>query len=67
MKNECRDFEIEPQDFDSIFLWKVFWKLLKQETPIRFFVKVFLLGALFFATVLFLVLFLVLVGDFAGA
>ena len=29
MKNAPRDLEIEPEDFDSIFLWKVFWKLLE--------------------------------------
>ena len=58
-----RDLEIEPEDFDSIFLWKVFWKLLKQENPLCFFLKVFLLGAALVA----LILFIVLVGDLAGA
>lgn len=58
-----RDLEIEPEDFDSIFLWKVFWKLLKQENPLCFFLKVFLLGAGLIA----LILFIILVGDLAGA
>ncbi len=63
MKNTPRDLEIEPEDFDSIFLWKVFWKLLKQENPLCFFLKVFLLGAGLIA----LILFIILVGDLAGA
>lgn len=62
MKNAPRDLEIKPEDFDSIFLWKVFWKLLKQENPLCFFLKVFLLGAVLIA----LMLFIVLVGDLAG-
>jgi len=63
MKNAPRDLEIEPEDFNSIFLWKVFWKLLKQENPLCFFLKVFLLGAGLIA----LILFVILVGDLAGA
>lgn len=63
MKNVPRDLEIEPEDFDSIFLWKVFWKLLRQEKPFRFFLKVLLVGALFVA----IVLFLVLVGDITAS
>jgi hypothetical protein len=63
MKNAPRDLEIEPEDFDSIFLWKVFWKLLKQENPLCFFLKVILLGAAFVT----LILFILLVGDLAGA
>lgn len=63
MKNAPRDLEIEPEDFDSIFLWKVFWKLLKQENPLYFLLKVLLLGAAFVA----LILFVLLVGDLTGA
>jgi hypothetical protein len=63
MKNAPRDLEIEPEYFASIFLWKVFWKLLKQENPLCFFLKVFLLGAGLIA----LILFIFLVGDLAGA
>lgn len=64
MKNAPRDLEIEPEDFDSIFLWKVFWKLLRQEKPLRFFLKVLFLSTLFVA----FVFFLILVGDIvAGA
>ena len=54
MKKTERDFEIKPEDLDSFFLWKVFWKLLKQENPLFFFLKVFLLGAAFIAFVLFI-------------
>lgn len=63
MKNTPRDLEIKPEDFDSIFLWKAFWKLIKQENPLCFFLKVCLLGAAFVA----LILFIFLVGDLAGA
>jgi len=63
MKNTPRDLEIEPEDFDSLFLWKVFWKLMKQENPLCFFLKVFLLGA----GLIVLILFIILVGDLAGA
>lgn len=63
MKNAPRDSEIEPEDFDSIFLWKVFWKLLKQENPLCFLLKVMLLCAAFVV----LILFIFLVGDFVGA
>lgn len=63
MKNAPRDFEISRQDFDSFFLWKVFWKLIKRENPFLFFLKVFLLGAAFVA----FVLFIILVGELAGA
>ena len=45
MKNNPRNLEIRSEDFDSIFLWKVFWKLICQESPLVFFLKVFLVGA----------------------
>ena len=45
MKNSRRDFEIRSEDFDSFFLWKVFWKLIRQESRLVFFFKVFLVGA----------------------
>lgn len=63
MKNTPRNLEISWQDFDSIFLWKVFWKLLRQENPLCFFLKVILLGA----SLISLILFIFLVGDFVGA
>lgn len=63
MKRAPRDLEIEPEDFDSIFLWRVFWKLLKQENPFRFFLKILLVGLSLAA----LIFFLVLVGEMTGA
>lgn len=63
MKRAPQNLEIEPEDFDSIFLWKVFWKLLKQENPFRFFLKILLVG-LSLATLIF---FLALVGEIIGA
>jgi len=45
MKNSRRDYEIRNEDFDSFFLWKVFWKLICRESPLVFFLKVFLVGA----------------------
>lgn len=62
MKNARRNFEIKPEDFDSLFLWKVFWKLIRQETPLFFFLKVLALGACFIA----LMLFIMLVGEELG-
>ena len=63
MKRAPRRLEIEPEDFDSIFLWKVFLKLLKQENPLRFFLKILLVGLSLAA----LILFLVFVGEMTGA
>lgn len=45
MKNSRRDYEIQSEDFDSFFLWKVFWKLIRQESPLVFLLKVFFVGA----------------------
>lgn len=63
MKRAPHRLEIEPEDFDSIFLWRVFWKLLKQENPLCFFLKILLIGLSLAA----LILFLILVGEMAGA
>lgn len=63
MKRAPHRLEIELEDFDSIFLWKVFLNLLKQETPLRFFLKILLVGL----GLAVLVFFLVLVGEMAGA
>ena len=67
MKNQrnssSRETRIVREDYDSFFLWKVFWKLIKQESPFVFFGKVLLVGA-------FLVLFafcLFLTGEFFRA
>ena len=56
MKNNRRDFEIQNEDFDSFFLWKVFWKLIRQESPLVFFFKVFLVGAGFLVMLFFILL-----------
>ena len=56
MKNSRRDFEIRSEDFDSLFLWKVFWKLLQRENPLVFLLKVVLIGAGFFTMLLFILL-----------
>lgn len=63
MKNQPRDNRITRGDFDSLFLWRVFWKIFRQENPVAFFGKVLLLAAFF----VFLILFIVLLGEFAGA
>lgn len=55
--------EIKVEDFNSIFLWKVFWKLLKQENPLYFFLKAILLGLSLAA----LIFSLILVGDLLSA
>lgn len=56
MKNSRRDFEIRSEDFDSFFLWKVFWKLIRRESPLVFLLKVFLIGASFLVMLLFILL-----------
>ena len=56
MKNNRRDFEIQSKDFDSFFLWKVFWKLICRESPLIFIFKVFLVGAGFLVMLLFVLL-----------
>lgn len=61
MKNARKNIEITREDFDSLFLWKVFWKLVKAETPFVFCVKVLIVGAAFIV----LLLFLNLLGEFA--
>lgn len=63
MKRAPRRLEIKSDDFDSIFLWRVFWKLLKQENPLRFFLKILLVGLSLAA----LIFFLALVGEIIGA
>lgn len=63
MKNARRETEIKPEDFDSFFLWKVFWKIIRHEGPLRFCLKVFAVGACFIA----LALFIFLLGEIAGA
>ena len=45
MKNRRQKIEITREDLDSFFLWKVFWKMIRQENPLIFFLKVLLLGA----------------------
>jgi len=63
MKNNRRNLEIQSEDFDSLFLWKVFWKLIRQETFFVFLLKVFLTGAVFFALIFFIILLETLFGG----
>jgi hypothetical protein len=62
MKNVRPKTEIKPEDFDSLFLWKAFWKIVRQEGLLRFFLKVLAIGVCFIA----LALFIFLLGEFAG-
>lgn len=63
MKNVRSEVEIKPEDFDSFFLWKVFWKIVRHEGFLGFFLKVLAVSASFIA----LALFIFLLGEFAGA
>lgn len=54
---------ITREDYDSFFLWKVFWKLIKQENPFVFFGKVLPVGAFLIA----FALCLFLTGEFFRA
>lgn len=63
MKNVRSKVEIKPEDFDSVFLWRVFWKIVNREGLVSFFLKVLAAGACFIA----FVLFIFLLGEFAGA
>ncbi len=56
MKNVRKNNEITQEDFDSFFLWKVFWKLIIQQTLFVFCLKVFLVGIGFITLVLSLIL-----------
>lgn len=62
MKNNRQSNEITSEDFDSLFMWKVFWKIIRQENPFIFLLKVLLVAAGFIS----LILFIVLIGTFAG-
>jgi hypothetical protein len=62
MKNRSQQCEINREDFDSLFMWRVFWKLIRQETPIVYFLKVVSITAFF----IILVLSICLIGTFAG-
>lgn len=62
MKNNRQTREITREDFDSLFMWKVFRKMIRQETPFIFLLKVLLVAAGFIT----LILFFVLLGTFAG-
>ena len=62
MKNNRQTHEITSEDFDSIFMWKVFCKIIRQETPFIFLLKVMVVAAGFIT----LILFIVLIGTFSG-
>lgn len=62
-ENAWENNEITQEDFNSIFLWKVFWKLIKAETPLIFCLKVLLAGVVFTVLLLFFILLGELVGE----
>jgi hypothetical protein len=62
MKNYRQPCEITREDFDSLFMWKVFWKIIRRETPLIVLLKVLLVAAGFVT----LILFIVLIGTFSG-
>lgn len=62
-KQRREELEIRSADFDSLFFWKVFWKLVRIESPIIFFLKVLTCAAFFLA----LLFFIFLVGEIFGA
>lgn len=62
MKNRSQQCEITREDFDSLLMWRVFWKLIRQETPLVFCLKVLFITASF---VIF-ILSICLIGTFAG-
>lgn len=62
-KQRREKLEIRRDDFDSLFLWKVFWKLMRAESPVVFFLKI-LASAAFFLAFLF---FFFIVGEIVGA
>ena len=40
MKNSRREAEFTNSDFESFLFWKVFWKLIRADSPIVFIPKV---------------------------
>lgn len=62
MKNNRQIQAIKSKDFDSIFMWRVFRKLIRQEPPLVFCLKVFLFAAFF----VILILSIVFIGTFLG-
>ncbi len=61
MKNFSQHCEITREDFDSLFMWKVFWKLTERENPFVFVLKVVSITAFF----MILILSIVLIGAFS--
>lgn len=62
-KRQPEKQEITSEDFDSIFLWKVFWKLMRTESPVVFFLKILACAVCFLA----LLFFVFLIGDLSSA
>lgn len=62
MKKNRQIQEITSEDFDSLLMWRVFWKLIRQETPLVFCLKVISVAVFF---VIFL-LFICLIDTFSG-
>ena len=61
MKRGRREAEFTNSDFESFLFWKVFWKLIRADSPIVFVLKVLACGA-FLAVLTFL---LFLTGEIA--
>ncbi len=53
MKNNHREPEFTNSDFESFLFWKVFWKMIRADSPIVFAIKVLGCGA-FLAVMTFL-------------
>lgn len=62
MKNNRQIQKITSEDFDSLFMWKAFRKLIRQETPFIFFLKLLSIAGFF----VILILSIVLIGTFSG-
>ena len=52
MKNSRREAEFTKADFESFLLWKVFWKMIRADSPYVFFLKVLGCGAFLIAMIL---------------
>ena len=63
MKNLPQPYEITRADFDSLFMRKVFWKIIRQETPFIFLLKVFSVATGFITLIIFFVLLETFIGN----
>lgn len=56
MKNNRQIQKITSEDFDSLFMWKAFRKLIRLETPVIFCLKVLSIAVFFVILILSIVL-----------